>query len=97
MEFNTITTGFKVTGNDAKDYVLKLNNNVYGQKQAGWAWNKFLEDKLINKVDFTKSKYDECVHYKNKFVYILYTDDSILAGPDKNKINQIMQWVTIIN
>ena len=86
-----IPKGFRVTGNNHDDYVLKLNKNVYGQKQAGRVWNKFLEKKLINEVGFTKSKYDECVFYKNKTIYILYTDDSILAGPDKDEINQIIR------
>jgi hypothetical protein len=33
------------TGN-TKDHVLKLLKNIYGQKQAGRAWNSFLVDKL---------------------------------------------------
>jgi len=63
---------------------------VYGQKQAGRVWNKYLENKLINEIGFTKSKIDECVYYKNNTIYILYTDDSILAGPDKAEIESII-------
>ncbi len=85
-----IPKGFEVTGENAKDYVLKLKRNVYGQKQAGRVWNKYLKKKLIEEVGFTKSKHDECVFYKNNTVYILYTDNSILAGPDKHEIDQII-------
>lgn len=85
-----IPKGFEVTGSNANDYVLRLNKNVYGQKQAGRVWNKYLERKLIEEVGFTKSKYDECVFYKNNTIYILYTDDSILAGPNKREIDQII-------
>ena len=86
-----VPKGFRITGKNSKDYVLKLNRNVYGQKQAGRVWNKFLEEKLINEVGFKKSKVDDCVFYKNNTMYVLYTDDSILAGPDKNEIDQIIK------
>ena len=86
-----VPKGFQITGENSKDYVLKLNRNVYGQKQASRVWNKFLEEKLINEAGFKKSKVDDCVFYKNKTMYMLYTDDSILAGPDKNEIDQIIK------
>ena len=85
-----IPKGFKVTGSNSEDYVLRLNRNVYGQKQAGRVWNKYLERKLIEEVGFKKSKIDECVFYKNRTIYILYTDDSILAGPDKARLKILL-------
>jgi Reverse transcriptase (RNA-dependent DNA polymerase). len=46
-------------GDDTKDYVLKLkHSNVYGQKQAGQVWNKYLVDKLVNEVGFKQSEVD---------------------------------------
>ena len=88
-----IPKGFEVTGSNSEDYVLRLNRNVYGQKQAGRVWNKYLERKLIEEVGFKKSKIDECVFYKNRTIYILYTDDSILAGPDKSEIKDIIDQI----
>ncbi len=82
--------GFQITGKDPDDYVLKLNENVYGQKQAGRVWNKYLEKKLIESVGFRKSKIDECVYYRGKTIYLLNTDDSILAGPCQKEIEQII-------
>jgi hypothetical protein len=77
-----IPRGVKLSdGDDPKDFVLKLNRNVYGQKQAGRVWNKYLVDKLVNEVGFKQSEVDECVFYKGKMLYVLYTDDSIIAGP----------------
>ena len=92
-----VPKGFQVTGRNQDEYELKLNKNVYGQKQAGRVWNKFLEKKLIEEVGFTKSKIDECVFYKNKTIYVLYTDDSILAGPDKDEIEQIIRDIQKAN
>ncbi len=33
---------------------------------------------------------DKCVLYRGSTLYVLYTDDSLLAGPDKNEIDQII-------
>jgi hypothetical protein len=77
-------------GENTKDYVLKIHRNIYGQKQAGRVWNKYLANKLIHELGFKQSKVDECVFYKGKTLYVLYTDDSLLAGPDKKEIDQII-------
>ena len=76
-----------------KDYVLKIHKNLYGQKQAGRVWYQYLADKLVNKVGFVQSKIDECIFYKGSVVYVLYTDDSILAGPDEKEIQKIVQEI----
>jgi hypothetical protein len=80
-------------GANRKEYVLKIHRNIYGQKQAGRVWNKYLVDKLIHKVGFKQSKVDECVFYKGRVIYVLYTDDSILAGPSQKEINKIIQQI----
>ena len=92
--YMSIPKGFEVDErNNKAEYVLKLHRNVYGQKQAGRVWNKYLEEKLIREVGFIKSKYDECVFYKGRTMYILYTDDSILAGPCQKEIQTIIQQI----
>jgi hypothetical protein len=73
------------------DYALHLHKNVYGQKQAGRVWNKYLVNKLVKRVGFVQSKVDECVFYRGQTMYILYTDDSILAGPDEKEIDTIIK------
>ncbi|KAI2496051.1 hypothetical protein MHU86_18472 [Fragilaria crotonensis] len=76
---------------DPRAYVLMIHRNIYGQKQAGRVWNKFLVDKLINDLGFKQSKVDECVFYRGKTLYVLYTDDSLLAGPDKDEIDRVIE------
>ena len=85
-----IPQGFEVESGTPDDYVLKLHKNVYGGKASGRIWNKYLVKKLINELGFQQSKVDECVFYKGKTLYVLYTDDSILAGPDPKEIEQII-------
>jgi hypothetical protein len=88
-----IPKGFDLKQANRKEYVLQIHRNIYGQKQAGRVWNKYLVDKLVNKVGFKQSKVDECVFYKGNVIYVLYTDDSILAGPDQKEINKIIQQI----
>jgi len=86
-----IPIGFKMSKGDPKDYVLRVDRNVYGQRQASRIWHQHLVKILTTKMNFVQSKYDECIFYRNHTVYLLYTDDSILAGPDKNEIDTIIK------
>ena len=48
---------------------------------------------LIDKVGFKQSKVDECVFYKGNVIYVLYTDDSIIAGPDEKELNRVVEEI----
>ena len=76
-----IPAGFKIENGNNLDYVLKTHRNIYGKKQSGRVWNQYLVNKLVNDLGFKQSKEDECVFYRGQTIYVLYTDDSILAGP----------------
>jgi hypothetical protein len=83
--------GFSIQGVDnPKDYVLHIHRNIYRQKQAGRVWFQYLLKKLES-VGFEQSKHDKCVFFKDRMMYVLYTDDSILAGPDQKEIEQMVQ------
>ena len=45
----------------------------------------------LKKIGFKQSKVDECVFYKGKFVYALYTDDSILERLDPTEIDNLLK------
>ena len=47
--------------------------------------------KLTEDVSFVQSKVDECILYKENAIYLLYTNDTILAGPDKSKIDEVIE------
>jgi hypothetical protein len=76
---------------DNKNYVLKVHQNIHSQKQAGGVWNKYPVSKLSEEFGFVHSKVDECAFYREKMMYALYNDNSILAGPDKNEIDTIIK------
>ena len=50
-----------------------------------------LGEKLLNELGFKQSKVDECVFYRGHTLYIMYTDNSILAGPSEKEIYQIIK------
>ena len=85
-----IPKGVKLAGKESEDYVLKLHKNTYGQKNAGRVWNEYLVKKL-KQIGFKQSKIDECVFYRGTVMYVLYTDDSILAGPDPKEIKKVIK------
>jgi hypothetical protein len=86
-----VPKGFVIKDGDPEgDYVLQVHQNIYGQKQAGRVWNHFLVERLIQ-VGFVQSQHDPCVFYHGKSTYIIYTDDSILAGPDEQELDAIIQ------
>ena len=77
-----IPKGFQVTGDvDRKAYALKLIKNLYGQKQAGRVWNQHLTKQLLS-LGFIQSKVDECVFYYQQSIFLVFTDDTILLGPE---------------
>jgi histone deacetylase 1/2 len=85
-----IPKGIKVETED--EYVLRVDRNLYGQKQAGRVWNLHLVRKLIQ-IGFVQSTEDECLFYKGNVMYALYTDDSILAGPDDAELDRVIEEI----
>ena len=79
-----------MAGVDPRKHVLKVVKNIYGGKDAGRTWNKYLVDKL-RQVGFKPSQFDDCVFFKGNVMYTLYTDDSILAGPDPKELDQVIE------
>ena len=47
-------------------------------------------DKLVNEVGMTRSKADPCLFYRGQTIYIIYTDDSIVAGPNIDEIDTLI-------
>jgi len=47
-----IPVGFKMSKGVPNNYALKVICNIYGQRQAGHVWNKYLVDILVNKLHF---------------------------------------------
>ena len=86
--------GFKVPGGvDRNDVVLKLDCNLYGQKQAGRVWYEYLHKRLITKAGFVQSKHEKCLYYCGKVMYALYIEDSILGAPIRKELEAAIKAI----
>jgi Reverse transcriptase (RNA-dependent DNA polymerase) len=82
-----IPKGFVLEG-DKSQYVLKLVNNLYGQKQAGRVWYKFLSNGLCEMLNFQQSKHDPCVFWRGTTIIAVYTDDTIVTVPNPTEVDK---------
>jgi hypothetical protein len=85
-----LSQGIQTTHGNSKAHVLKLEKNIYGQKQAGCVWNSFLVDKLLS-IGFTTSLVDDCVFYCDDVIFMVYVDDGIFQGHDDSKLQQAIK------
>jgi hypothetical protein len=83
-----IPQGFTFEGS-RKTHCLKLIKNLYGSKAAGRVWQQHLFQGLAD-IGFTQSETDECVFYKDHTIFMVYTDDGILCGPDQEQIEKCL-------
>ena len=71
LQYGTITQH----GNSRK-YMIKLNSNLYGQKQTGRVWKHFLVNKLRS-IGFVPFKIDKRVFYHDNTSCIVYVDSGL--------------------
>ena len=90
--FMNIPKGCQLPGYNPKDWVFNVTRNIYGGKDSGRVWYLHLRSKLES-IGFKKSDHDDCVFYKGKAMYVLYTDDSILVGPDQRELDSIVKEI----
>lgn len=70
-------------GLNTKSSVLKLNRALYGLKESPKLWNNRL-NKFIIKNNFKRSNYDCCLYYNREVWMIVYVDDLLLTGKEKD-------------
>ncbi len=84
--------GIQTAHGNSKDHVLKLERNIYGQKQAGRVWNSFLVDKLLS-IGLTPSLIDDCVFFRNDIIFMVYVDNGIFLGNDDLKLQDAIKEI----
>ena len=83
--------GFKEKGKE--NLVCRLNKSLYGLKQAPRCWYKRF-DSFIMSLGYNRLNSDPCAYFKrfgeNNFVILLlYVDDMLVAGPNKDHIQEL--------
>jgi hypothetical protein len=62
--------GIQTKHGNSKEHVLKLEKNIYDQKQDGLMWNLFHVDKLTS-IGFTTSLIDDCVFFCGDIIFMV--------------------------
>jgi hypothetical protein len=85
--------GVQTKHGSSKEHVLKLEKNIYGQKQAGHTWNLFLVDKLMS-IGFTTTLIDDCVFFLlGDIIFMVYVDDGIFLGSDDSQLQEVIKEI----
>ncbi len=84
--------GIQTAHGNSKDHMLKLEKNIYGQKQASRVWNSFLVDKLLS-IGFTPSLIDDCVFFPNDIIFMVYVDNGIFLGNNDSKLQDAIKEI----
>jgi hypothetical protein len=77
------------TRGNSNDYLLRLNKNVYGLKQAGNNWFTELRGSLIA-LGFTQSLHEPCLFIKNDCLVIIYVDDCLFFAKTDDILDSII-------
>jgi hypothetical protein len=84
--------GIQTKHGNSKEYVLKLEKNIYGQKQAGRVWNSFLVDKLTS-IGFTTLLIDDCVFFRGDIIFMVYVDNGIFLGSNDLQLQEVIKEI----
>jgi hypothetical protein len=84
--------GIQTKHGNSKEHVLKLEKNIYGQKQAGRVWNSFLMDKLMS-IRFTTMLIDDCVFFRGDNIFMVYVDDGIFLGSNDLQLQEVIKEI----
>ena len=73
---------------DETEYCLRLEKNIYGNKEGGRAWYLHLVAGL-KKLGFEQSKIDHCVFYRGNVIFLSYVHDCAVYFRDDKDIEQL--------
>ncbi len=84
--------GIQTKHGNSKEQVLKLEKNIYGQKQAGRMWNSFLMNKLKS-IGFTMSLIDDCIFLHGDIIFMVYVDNVIFLGSNDSQLQEVIKKI----
>ncbi|KAE8657742.1 hypothetical protein F3Y22_tig00116983pilonHSYRG00074 [Hibiscus syriacus] len=78
---------------EKKNLVCRLNKSLYGLKQAPRCWYKRF-DSFIMCLVYNRLNVDHCAYFKRSgdndlVILLLYVDDMLVAGPNKDHIEEL--------
>ena len=74
---------------EGENKVLRLIKSLYGLKQAPRTFFLKLKDGLLER-GFKQSQVDPCLFFKQDMIVVVYVDDTIIAGPNAQEIEDLI-------
>jgi hypothetical protein len=84
--------GIQTKHGNSKEHILKLEKNIYSQKQAWHVWNSFLVDKLTS-IGFTTSLIDDCIFFCGDIIFMVYIDDGIFLDSNDLQLQEVIKEI----
>lgn len=84
-----LPVGMDLHNANKSEYVLKLNKNLYGLKQASLTWFEMLSKGLVER-NFKPSAIDSCVFVRDNCIVLVYVDDCIVISHDSKVIDRFI-------
>ena len=84
--------GFGVKGDHPREWVIRLDENFYGIKDAGLAWFDKLKEGLEARY-FSQSQVDPRAWYKEEMFLLFYVYDCLMSSPSKDKIDEVYAYL----
>ena len=90
--FMEIPAGMNHGEGSRNQYVLKLEKNLYGLKNAACNWFEMLSKGLTGpKLRFKSSEVDPCVFFRKNAIILTYVDDCIIFSKELEVIEDIVK------
>jgi hypothetical protein len=74
---------------DGTTRICFLQKSLYGLKQAPAEWNRKM-DSFLESFGLHRSNYDRCVYFGKGVSLVLYVDDGLIAGIDRQSIERLL-------
>ena len=84
-----LPVGFDLDNANKREYVSKLNKNLYGLRQASLTWFEMLSKGLMDR-NFTPFAIDPCVFIRDNCLVLVYVDDYIVISHDDKVIDRFI-------
>ena len=78
---------FEVEGDHPREWVIRLDKNLYGLRDAVMARFEKLKEGLEAR-SFSQSQLEPCVWYKEEIVLLFYVDYCLKFSPSNDKIDE---------
>jgi hypothetical protein len=85
---NLVFTQASTRGNSS-EFVLRINKNMYGLKQAGNNWFDTLKESLLTR-GFTQSSIDPCLFIRSNCIIVVYVDDCLLFAKSDEVLDSVI-------